>query len=698
MAAAIDEGVGKVRRPELLNKIDVEVGINDALLLTSEDGILTALDDRTLRVWLRRQTGKYWPSVCHTLESSPTALYYYEPSRRLFCGCDSGLVHEFIVADDFNKITLECTYFGHQIRIQAVYFSYRHELLLTACREKKLNCYSTNPIDENRQNARGSYTLASMGMSITMDEAFRQCFIGDSTGNIHFLKLNANNRFEPNKPLSGHTGSVQNLLWDPDTKWLYSGSFDTAVIVWDLAAPQGVAVELNGHSDRLVGISYDNLRKLLLTCSADGHIGVWPMNVKRNETTIWLENDSCQICRMPFFWNIREMWTQKQIGLRQHHCRKCGRAVCDKCAQTRKALPLLGYETVQRICDDCIKTLRNDETVPLASFYDLRQGTIKMDYRQGKKVMMSIGTDRTIKIWDMSSVMNFRRENIEFFGKDNVILRGWLYFPSSSSSSQSAIVMTHGFSGLKEMGLDEFARTFCCDGNFYVLVYDHQTFGSSDGQPRHDINPYSQIDDYSYAMNYLENRLNNKNISIGIWGTSYSGGHVFVVGKREKRRIKCIVSQVPTISGKNNLARRPQWQKILAEDQHCLYENREYIPIVNQANENMDLSNSFYHFFVDKYNCNEWINHMTRRSIHLYSQYEPWKSLIDLSPIPLLMIVAKQDTITSTEDQIDAYEKQVLEPKRLVLVDGGHFSVYPNEQSFEIVVKEALDWFIKYLK
>jgi hypothetical protein len=41
------------------------------------------------------------------------------------------------------------------------------------------------------------------------------------------------------------------------------------------------------------------------------------MDVKRNETPKWLENSSCQLCHVPFFWNISEMWTQKQIGLRQ---------------------------------------------------------------------------------------------------------------------------------------------------------------------------------------------------------------------------------------------------------------------------------------------------------------------------------------------------------------------------------------------
>ena len=49
MAAAINENTDKVvRRLELVNKIDVGVDVNDAVLLTTEDGLLTALDDRYL--------------------------------------------------------------------------------------------------------------------------------------------------------------------------------------------------------------------------------------------------------------------------------------------------------------------------------------------------------------------------------------------------------------------------------------------------------------------------------------------------------------------------------------------------------------------------------------------------------------------------------------------------------------------------
>jgi hypothetical protein len=42
---------------------------------------------------------------------------------------------------------------------------------------------------------------------------------------------------------------------------------------------------------------------------------------------------------------------------------------------------------------------------------------------------------------------------------------------------------------------------------------------------------------------------------IGVWGTSYAGGHVLVLGATD-RRIRAVVSQVPTISGYEQGLRR----------------------------------------------------------------------------------------------------------------------------------------------
>lgn len=118
------------------------------------------------------------------------------------------------MGEDFNKITLQCTYLGHQSRIHALFFSVRNDLLFSVCREKKLHWYSTNPVDDNHQHTRGIYNLSSWGMSIAMDELSRQVFVGDANGVIHFLKIDADNKCQLVNTLSGHTGRDGGLMPD----------------------------------------------------------------------------------------------------------------------------------------------------------------------------------------------------------------------------------------------------------------------------------------------------------------------------------------------------------------------------------------------------------------------------------------------------------------------------------------------------
>ena len=45
-------------------------------------------------------------------------------------------------------------------------------------------------------------------MSITLDEQARHCFVGDTNGIIHFLKIDANNKCQLVTTLTGHTGKT----------------------------------------------------------------------------------------------------------------------------------------------------------------------------------------------------------------------------------------------------------------------------------------------------------------------------------------------------------------------------------------------------------------------------------------------------------------------------------------------------------
>ena len=43
------------------------------------------------------------------------------------------------------------------------------------------------------------------------------------------------------------SGAILTVTWDEERKWLFSGSADQSVIIWDIGGQKGSAVELHGH-------------------------------------------------------------------------------------------------------------------------------------------------------------------------------------------------------------------------------------------------------------------------------------------------------------------------------------------------------------------------------------------------------------------------------------------------------------------
>jgi cephalosporin-C deacetylase-like acetyl esterase len=139
-----------------------------------------------------------------------------------------------------------------------------------------------------------------------------------------------------------------------------------------------------------------------------------------------------------------------------------------------------------------------------------------------------------------------KRTDVEFEVDGGVKLRGWLFVPPGEGR-RPAITMAHGYAGVREHGIEPFARAFA-EAGFVVLLHDHRGFGASEGTPRHDIDPWRQVADWRRAISFLESLKVVDPARIGLWGTSYAGGHAIVLGATE-RRLRCVVAQVPTISG-----------------------------------------------------------------------------------------------------------------------------------------------------
>jgi fermentation-respiration switch protein FrsA (DUF1100 family) len=295
------------------------------------------------------------------------------------------------------------------------------------------------------------------------------------------------------------------------------------------------------------------------------------------------------------------------------------------------------------------------------------------------------------------------RRDVEF-NAESVTLRGWFYAAETGGAPAPAVVMAHGFSAVKEMYLDSFAEVFAAAG-LNVLVFDNRNFGASDGKPRQEIDPWAQVRDYRHAITYAGTLPEVAPGRIGIWGSSYSGGHVLVVAAID-RRVKAVVSQVPLISGHDNLRALVRADFIAGlreqfEADRLARFNGEppvLVPVVDEdplAPSALPTADSWQWFTeTGKTRAPAWLNEVTLRSVEMFTEYEPVTYLPYISPTPLLLAVAEGDHLVPVELAIAAYEK-AHQPKELVILPGGHFDAYTV--GFDASSGPARDWFVRHL-
>jgi uncharacterized protein len=294
-----------------------------------------------------------------------------------------------------------------------------------------------------------------------------------------------------------------------------------------------------------------------------------------------------------------------------------------------------------------------------------------------------------------------QKQNVEFAANDDVILRGWLFVPDGPGP-HPAITMAHGFAGVKEHGLERFAQVFAAAG-FVVLVHDHRGFGASDGSPRYDIDPWVQIADWRRGISFLESQPFVDPDRIGLWGSSYAGGHAIVLGATD-RRLRAVVAQVPTISGYQQSLRRVAPDQVLAlEAAFADDERRQFhgaLPATQAVVSDDPSVAAAYRapdavaFYTQPVPDGVWDNVVTLRSTRAARMYEPGTWIGRISPTPLLMVVGLHDTITLTDLALGGYET-ALQPKKLVTIDGGHFDPYTTR--FAEASGAAVAWFTEHL-
>lgn len=403
-SASATNSIGGDARPTLLHKIEGHVArINDVILLSKEEGVWTASDDRSVRLYLKRDTEQFWPSIHRFMPVVPTCIYYSEETSRLFVGLLNGNVYEYFVADDYNSMSEPEVrrWTTHAGPISGLGIAVNAELVFSCSKDKSVvwHCSETGI-------RRGAFHCDNSCTAMAIDLPF--VFIGDHGGNVDVLRLTGDSAQMVSK-LSAHTGPISALAWNQVKEILYSGSHDNLVIMWDIGGKRGEAYELNGHSSKITNLVVAPGAARLFSADDTGKLICWDMSVGRLETPGWKSADNCEVCCTPFFWNITAMWQRKIVGQRQHHCRTCGKAVCGSCCSNWTVFPRMGYELPVRVCDVCHKNMEENpqqfDLTPLSVSHNLRSGVTAMCLQEMQGKLVTASQNRLIMIWDIKCML-----------------------------------------------------------------------------------------------------------------------------------------------------------------------------------------------------------------------------------------------------------------------------------------------------
>ncbi len=284
---------------------------------------------------------------------------------------------------------------------------------------------------------------------------------------------------------------------------------------------------------------------------------------------------------------------------------------------------------------------------------------------------------------------------INFFSEGSKIA-AHLYLPESISTPLPAIILCHGFAGVKELLLPAFAKFFSGRG-YASLCLDYRGFGESEGE-RGRLVPEYQIRDVQNAITYLQSRDDIDGNRIALWGSSFGGANAVVTASKDKR-VKCLCVQLTFGDGERVItgAMPPEEKSRFLDtinkmQQKKVTSNKELMVPIHKVLTD-EQSKAFYNKMVASFPALEIkIPFLT---VAETMGHKPELCLDNIN-IPIHIVSAGNDSVNPPQESQILYEK-AHEPKfHLAVENASHYEVYEGEY-FELVANAQVEWFGKYL-
>jgi fermentation-respiration switch protein FrsA (DUF1100 family) len=297
-----------------------------------------------------------------------------------------------------------------------------------------------------------------------------------------------------------------------------------------------------------------------------------------------------------------------------------------------------------------------------------------------------------------------KMDEIVRFASGGETVAGVLTRPEGVKGDVPLVIMAGGWCYTKEIVMPHYAKFFHEIG-CATLCFDYRHFGESTGSPRQHIDPWSQIEDYRNALSFAATLPGIDHARTGIWGISYSGGHVLIVSALDARPAFAI-STIPVIDGRQTLrrihgeVRFANLVKIMSEDRGSRFAG-EPSGMMQMSPEESDAEITVWPFphvwqgfkAIKEREAPLHEHFNTIHSTEMLFAYRVIPYAKEIYETPVLMTLAHGDNITSADLEVDAFNAIPNPQKKLVSVQGvNHMSLYTNVEHLGKVGQVQRDW------
>jgi uncharacterized protein len=281
-----------------------------------------------------------------------------------------------------------------------------------------------------------------------------------------------------------------------------------------------------------------------------------------------------------------------------------------------------------------------------------------------------------------------------------------IFYPKgfSATGKTPGVVLGQGWAGT-HFSIEKYGARFAERG-LVAMVIDYRGWGSSDpfiaqAQPtvttadpsqkldatriiktkmdvvlkRTRLLPMKMVEDYRNAISYLQGEPGVDPDRIGVWGSSFAGGHSIVTAALDAR-VKAVSVQVASIAGGH------------APVGPAPFRPAQLADAIKRARTGEGGE------YETGYSTRRMVDVETQQAV---AEYRPFHHLKAIGDRPVQFVVAEKEELMKNADHAYAAMDVLTGPKKLISVPGiTHFEMYINEP-FEISANAAAEWFREHL-